>query len=36
VSASDAGGEIGRGTHRRAIVAAERLVQGALRRNASA
>ena len=36
VSASDAGGEIGRGTHRRAIVAAERLVQGAQRRNASA
>jgi len=36
VSASDAGGEIGRGTHRRAIVTAERLVQGALRRNASA
>jgi len=36
VSASDAGGEIGRGTHRRAIVAAERLLQGARRRNASA
>ena len=36
VSAIDAGGEIGRGTHRRAIVTAERLVQGALRRNASA
>ena len=36
VSASDAGGEIGRGTHRRAIVTAERLVQGAQKRNASA
>ena len=33
ISASDAGGEIGRGTHKRAIVAADRLVQGARRRN---
>ena len=32
LSASDAGGEIGRGTHRRAIVSAARLVQGAQRR----
>jgi len=29
VSASDEGGEIGRGTHRRAVVASERLVAGA-------
>jgi fluoroacetyl-CoA thioesterase len=33
ISASDGGGEIGRGTHRRAIVAADRLVEGARRRN---
>ena len=32
VSARDPGGEIGRGTHRRAIVSAERLVEGARRR----
>jgi fluoroacetyl-CoA thioesterase len=35
VSARDAGGEIGRGTHRRAVVSGERLVRGALRRNAT-
>ena len=34
VVARDSGGEIGRGTHRRAIVADERLVAGAVRRNA--
>jgi predicted thioesterase len=32
VIARDTGGEIGRGVHRRAIVAEHRLVQGALRR----
>jgi predicted thioesterase len=32
VSATDDGGEIGRGTHKRAIVAVERLVAGAARR----
>jgi predicted thioesterase len=32
VVAHDAGGEVGRGTHRRAIVAAERLAAGAQRR----
>jgi predicted thioesterase len=32
VSARDPGGEVGRGTHRRAIVSGERLVDGALRR----
>jgi predicted thioesterase len=32
VVAEDDGGEIGRGTHRRAIVATERLLAGALRR----
>ncbi len=34
VSATDDAGEIGRGTHKRAIVAAERLVAGAARRGA--
>ncbi len=34
VVARDSGGEIGRGRHRRAIVAGERLVAGAVRRNA--
>jgi predicted thioesterase len=34
VSATDDGGEIGRGTHKRAVVAAERLVAGAARRGA--
>jgi fluoroacetyl-CoA thioesterase len=34
VVARDAGGEIGRATHRRAVVANERLVAGARRRNA--
>ena len=32
VVASDPGGEIGKGTHRRAIIAAERLLSGAARR----
>jgi predicted thioesterase len=32
VSAADNAGEIGRGTHKRAVVAAERLVAGAARR----
>ena len=32
VTASDDGGEIGRGTHKRAIVTTERLVSGAARR----
>lgn len=32
VRAEDAGGEIGRGTHRRAIVATNRLLEGARRR----
>jgi predicted thioesterase len=32
VSATDDGGEIGRGTHKRAVVAVERLVAGAARR----
>jgi fluoroacetyl-CoA thioesterase len=32
VAASDSGGEIGRGTHKRAIVSGERLVAGATRR----
>jgi predicted thioesterase len=32
VVARDPGGEIGRGTHRRAIVSADRLVSGAVRR----
>jgi fluoroacetyl-CoA thioesterase len=35
VVARDAGGEIGRGTHRRAIVSGDRLVAGGRRRNAS-
>ena len=35
LSARDGGGEIGRGTHRRAIVGAERLLQGAQRRQAA-
>jgi predicted thioesterase len=34
VAAFDAGGEIGRGTHKRAIVSGERLVAGATRRMA--
>lgn len=34
VSAADDAGEIGRGTHKRAVVAAERLVAGAARRGA--
>jgi fluoroacetyl-CoA thioesterase len=33
VVAHDRGGEIGRGTHKRAIVSAERLLVGAARRN---
>lgn len=33
VFAEDGGGEIGRGTHKRAIISAERLVSGALKRN---
>lgn len=36
VVARDAGGEIGRGTHRRAIVSEERLLAGAARRCAGA
>lgn len=36
VSAADNGGEIGRGTHKRAIVSTERLVAGAARRGAPA
>lgn len=36
VVAHDAGGEVGRCTHRRAIVAAQRLLDGARRRNADA
>jgi len=32
VSASDEGGEVGRGTHKRAVVSSERLVTGAARR----
>jgi len=32
VSASDEAGQVGRGTHKRAVVAAERLVAGAARR----
>ena len=32
LTARDRGGEIGRGTHKRAIVAADRLVSGAVRR----
>lgn len=35
VLAEDAGGEIGRGTHRRAIVSTNRLLEGAQRRAAS-
>ena len=35
VRAEDAGGEIGRGTHRRAIVATNRLLEGARRRASS-
>jgi fluoroacetyl-CoA thioesterase len=34
VSAADNAGEIGRGTHKRAVVSAERLVAGAARRGA--
>jgi predicted thioesterase len=34
VSAADNAGEIGRGTHKRAVVTAERLVSGAARRAA--
>jgi predicted thioesterase len=33
VVAHDSGGEIGRGTHKRAIVSGERLLAGAVRRN---
>jgi predicted thioesterase len=33
VVASDPGGEIGRGTHKRAIISAERLLSGAAKRN---
>jgi predicted thioesterase len=33
VVASDPGGEIGRGTHKRAIILAERLLSGAAKRN---
>jgi fluoroacetyl-CoA thioesterase len=36
VVAHDPGGEIGRGAHRRAIVSSQRLVAGAIRRNATA
>ena len=36
VSAADNAGEIGRGTHKRAVVATERLVGGAARRGADA
>jgi fluoroacetyl-CoA thioesterase len=36
VSASDDAGEIGRGTHKRAIVTVERLMSGAARRGAKA
>lgn len=36
ISAEDGGGEIGRGTHKRAIVSAERLLAGAARRSAPA
>ncbi len=36
VSAADNAGEIGRGTHKRAIVSTERLVAGAARRGAEA
>src|SRR5512143_3373324 len=35
ISAADDGGEIGRGTHKRAIVSAERLIAGAARRSAN-
>ncbi len=33
VTARDGGGEVGRATHRRAVVSSERLVSGAVRRN---
>jgi predicted thioesterase len=36
VSAVDNAGEIGRGTHKRAVVATERLIGGAVRRGAPA
>jgi fluoroacetyl-CoA thioesterase len=36
VSAADNAGEIGRGTHKRAVVAAERLIAGASRRGVKA
>lgn len=36
ISATDGAGEIGRGTHKRAIVSSERLVSGAARRMAGA
>ncbi len=36
VSAADNAGEVGRGTHKRAVVSAERLVAGAARRGAGA
>lgn len=35
VTARDNGGEIGRGTHKRAVIAGNRLVQGALKRAAA-
>jgi predicted thioesterase len=35
VSAADDAGEIGRGTHKRAVVSAERLIAGAARRAAT-
>ena len=35
VAAQDGGGEIGRGTHRRAIISQQRLLDGAQRRNAA-
>lgn len=36
VVASDPGGEIGRGTHKRAIISEERLLSGAAKRNPKA
>jgi len=36
LSAADDGGEIGKGTHKRAVVTAERIVAGAARRGAQA
>ncbi len=34
ITANDAGGEVGRGSHKRAIVESERLVRAAAKRNA--